>query len=290
MAINISKKQKKLAEKNFYFLPEILFDKRLIILKKIFIRFVTYQKKIHNLINLTLKNLILLYSRNYRSSNYNITSCDFANFSDQFIINNWFFCPEFLDQVSYSYLLKNWPSKFFFKSRLQVEKNYQTGMEHYTFNDKKEYSRDIKHNKFFLDFYTYLESAEFKKKLFNLQKGEKKYDYELFSIIASNSYPGSFLAPHKDSIAAYDEKKDTMINCIFFVDGNNQDTEFSGATGLYEDNNFEKKIFLPNNLKNTLLVYNSTSNFFHGFQFLKKGNFRKAITFQFKKILNNNIN
>ena len=72
----------------------------------------------------------------------------------------------------------------------------------------------------------------------------------------------------------------TSINCIHFIDGNDNDVEFSGGTGIYEDNEFKKKIFVPKSLKNSILIYNSKKSFYHGFDFIKKKNYRKAIAFQ----------
>ena len=96
------------------------------------------------------------------------------------------------------------------------------------------------------------------------------YDYKLYSIIASNAQEKSFLAPHMDTIASIKDYKNKMINCIFFVKGNDGDIEYSGVTGLYKDNNFEDKIFQPKTINNSILIYNSTTEFFHGFKTLKK--------------------
>ena len=70
-----------------------------------------------------------------------------------------------------------------------------------------------------------------------------------------------------------------IYNFIYFIDGNNENAEFSGATGIFKDNEFKKPIFVPKNLKNTCLVYNSTDNFFHGFKLVEKFGFRKQLHF-----------
>ena len=95
-------------------------------------------------------------------------------------------------------------------------------------------------------------------------------------MVGNNSY----LAPHIDGVQT---EKSKTYNFIFFIDGNNSNPSLSGGTGLYSDNNFEKPIFIPTTLKNSVLIYNSTSEFYHGFNFtiLDKKTFRKTINFQF---------
>ena len=65
--------------------------------------------------------------------------------------------------------------------------------------------------------------------------------------------------------------------------GDDNNLAFSGATGIYQDNNFEKPLFLPTTLKNSVLIYKSTLSFYHGFQFTKlpKNVYRKTVNFQF---------
>ena len=42
-----------------------------------------------------------------------------------------------------------------------------------------------------------------------------------------------------------------------------------------------KTNFIPKNIKNTCLIYNSSDKFFHGFKTIARNGHRKAITFQF---------
>ena len=82
-----------------------------------------------------------------------------------------------------------------------------------------------------------------------------------------------------DSISL--ERKDLNINFIYFVDGNDYNVEYSGGTSIYEDNEANKILLKPKTLKNSLLIYDNTKSFFHGFKIMKKKCFRKAVTFQF---------
>ena len=73
---------------------------------------------------------------------------------------------------------------------------------------------------------------------------------------------------------------------IYFVDGCNINPELSGATGMYVDNEFKNPLFIPNTLKNSCLIYNSSSKFFHGFQKIDTPNnvTRKTINFHFTPV------
>lgn len=130
------------------------------------------------------------------------------------------------------------------------------------------------------DYYNFIISdklSEFINKLVN-----DELNFECYSIACSSAWPKSFLAPHIDTVSKDNDIRKTL-NCIHFIDGNDDDVEFSGGTGIYEDNEFKKKIFIPKSLKNSLLIYNSKNIFYHGFDVMKKKNHRKSVMFQFFK-------
>ncbi len=79
-----------------------------------------------------------------------------------------------------------------------------------------------------------------------------------------------------------DKSIPNIINIIYFVDGLD-DTINSGGTGIYSDNEFKDPIFIPSKIKNSMLIYNSKSQFYHGFNFMKKNSYRFAITCEFKE-------
>ena len=74
----------------------------------------------------------------------------------------------------------------------------------------------------------------------------------------------------------------SMINCIFFIYAN-PNNKSSGGTGIYKDNQFLNKVFEPSNLCNSLLIYKTDKDFFHGFDEMPKGSLRYAITAQFNQ-------
>ena len=81
----------------------------------------------------------------------------------------------------------------------------------------------------------------------------------------------------------YDNGYIIKIFTARYMGRNDDNIQLSGATGIYNDNDFNSPIFIPNSLKNTLLIYSSTTNLFRGFQLTKMPNnvYRKAINFQF---------
>lgn len=48
----------------------------------------------------------------------------------------------------------------------------------------------------------------------------------------------------------------------------------AGGTGIYKDNQFSNKIFEPSNLCNSLLIYKTDKDFFHGFNEMPNGSLR----------------
>ena len=107
----------------------------------------------------------------------------------------------------------------------------------------------------------------------------------MYSFITSIAEKDSILFCHKDSITNLNEnttvlKKNSALNCIFFIKGiNNQNN--TGATGIYNTNDFSNPIFVPKILNNSLLIYKSDANLYHGFDKMKKNSFRFTINTQF---------
>lgn len=109
----------------------------------------------------------------------------------------------------------------------------------------------------------------------------KLNDFKVWSIACSLAKEGSFLTSHMDTVAD-DKSVPHMINIIYFVDGA-KDPEYSGGTGIYEDNEFKKPIFIPKTMKNSALIYDSKCLFYHGFNIMSKNSFRYAMTFQLRR-------
>lgn len=288
MAIKYSKKLVEEAFENAYYVPK--FQNKLI--RKIFkIVNIFIIKKIRKSI-FFIKNFyvnILVFAKlAFKKKKIfiitpSIEEKNYSNISKRLNNNGWVFIENFIDLKFYNQLLKKWPSNLYFKYKNNPLKNYLWGFEYLNNKDKGSYylNNDDKKLQLFdelKEYYNFILSKSFKQFINKISVAE--LDFECISINSTIAKKNAFLIPHIDTI--HDEKTNQFtLNCIHFIDGNNNDIEYSGGTGIYKDNEFQKKIFIPTSLKNSLLIYNSRLKFFHGFKKIKKNNFRKAIAFQF---------
>lgn len=282
MAINFSPKQIQRAKINFYgsfYSEKNKFSKLiLLIYKRVNIRIINYVNYLlrirFKLFNNSKKKLN--YKLNFQHLSHNIISESSSNF----IKNGYCYLENFLNEDNYVNLKNNWPPKCFFYEADSPEKNYNFAFR-YCVNKKKEvYPKKEMHNiKYFLEhqkFYHDLENSnEFEELLYKITTNP---NYKFYSAATSYAKQGSYLAPHMDSVYSLNNKK--MLNMIYFVDGS-EDPIKSGGTGIYADPDFEQPLLTPQTLKNSVLIYNSKNDFFHGFDIMKKNSFRHAITFQF---------
>ena len=276
MAVEISNKQLVASYQNFFgnFYPL----KNDTIFKKIIIKILQFLfpliVKILNSKRLFLSKLKKIYfDQNIKSKkieiNLNQSSRNFLN------NNGWCFIENFLDDNTYNSIYNYWPDENHFLLGSKLVKYYYTAFK----SVKKSKPKNIEKFYYLNNFYDYICSEQFDFQMSNfLSNNDDKY--KCYSILSSICKKNNFLAPHRDGIAKKNLDK-KVFNFIYFIDGNNSIPEFSGATGLFEDNNFEKANFIPKNIKNTCLVYDSSDKFFHGFKALAKNGHRKAITFQF---------
>lgn len=285
MAEDISQKIIDKAYCNAYYIPNF----KNVLIKKIFkvllIKIISIYRVIISYIKKIFLKLLLTFmkSNNEKNSIITIKKIDFENKSEELKKNGWCYIENFLDDKSYENIKKNWPNNIFFKFKNNPIKFYYIGLEYLGFLPGKYLDYDkkiISLHPYLKHYYNYILSNEFSEFINKLVND--KINFQCYSIACSSAWPKSFLAPHIDTISVDDDINKTL-NCIHFVDGNDDDVEFSGATGIYEDNEFKKKIFIPKSLKNSLLIYNSKKNFYHGFDIMKKKNYRKTVMFQFFK-------
>lgn len=279
MAIKISETQLNLARKRyygkFYFTNDLTFIK--VLINKILISFLKFKISIVNLNRKIFSFFIKISNSSTMSSkkvnfNVNIDKSDLAKYSSDLEKKNFAFIENFLTKDCYQHILDNWPSINFFNHNQKIIKFYSIGFRN---RDKKklDYNNSIKNT------YNFIESLEFEKFINELVYFEKA-EYRISGIASTMVGNNSFLAPHVDGVQKIDRK---TYNFIYFIDGDNSDPLLSGGTGIYSDNNFEKPIFLPTTLKNSVLVYNTTTDFYHGFNFtnLQNNVYRKTINFHF---------
>ncbi len=284
MATGLSEKQLNLARKfyygKFYFTNSKLhFFMKLI--NKFLIYFFNFKTLLINLKRILFRNLnISLKKKHYNKVeiNINIKDKDLDRYSNELKKNKFVFIENFIDNNTYQQVLENWPNINFYQKSSKIIKNYSIG---FLLNRENKSSDNFQKYIELKELYKFISSSQFSK-IINKLLNFENLDFYNYSILSSMVGNNSFLIPHIDGVI---NKKDSIVvyNFIYFVDGNDSNLAFSGATGIYQDNNFEKPLFLPTTLKNSLLIYKSTESFYHGFQFTKlpKKIYRKTINFQF---------
>ena len=260
--------------KNFCFLINVyLFDKIKIIYAKI--KFFFFLKK---------------KTKNKTEFKINFISINLKEYSDTYKKNGYVFVENFLSKDSYKTLLKNWPADDFFPPRLSPIKYYSFsfGFDNQdtnylidkSINEKISSVKYLDYNLALKELYSFLMSDRNEKNFSQLCSNDERWKcYLIFSTLAKEN---GYLLPHFD-VVNYNQNVYSTFNVSLFLDGNNENPVNSGALGLYHDNKFQKPIFIPNNLKNSLLIYDTKKNFFHGFPRIGKGGHRKTINMAFLK-------
>lgn len=276
MSVKFSENQINLARKKYYGklyfndnlnIIKIIINKFLIILFKIRVLGINTKRKIFSFVlkifGGKLKNLHKI------ECELNVNQSDLNRYSSDLEKKNYTFINNFLTDSSYKSLLKSWPKIDFFSQSSNILKFYSVGFKDINSFDNQELKK----------IFLFIKSPEFEQFINQLLKFENE-NYYNYSIGLTMAGDNSFLVPHIDGVQKTNSK---TYNFIFFVDGNDSNPSLSGGTSLYLDNDFKKPFFTPSTLKNSVLVYNSTSEFYHGFNFtsLQKNIYRKTINFQF---------
>jgi len=288
MAIEKSKYLVNLAFEKAYFVPSLKNELLKKVIKVFLIKLLSPLRIAKFFFTVNFLHPFLYYFSLKRDNNENLISIsvkDFSQFSDEYNNNNYLFFKDFIDVNFYNGLLENFPKKIYFKHKNDPTKFYYWGFEYIKWVNRKYLNFDGKLiTKFTLieKYYNFILSNKFLenfKKILSVQGSKKNFSLEVASINATYADRGAFLIPHKDT-ANISPDNETTHNCIHFIDGNDANIENSGGTGLYLDNFFQKKVLLPSTLKNSLLIYNTKLDLFHGFNFINKNSFRKAFAFQ----------
>lgn len=187
----------------------------------------------------------------------------------------YIFLTNFINQEYYDKLLDSFPEIHELNKSKSPLKNYDIGYIYL----KDRHNPSFKNKNYLSNFYDYIRSKKFQKEVSMIF--DNQYNFFCKNILTSIATKSSFLIPHKDSLSK--EKKDINLNFIYFVDGYDKNIEYSGGTFISKDNNGNKILLSPLTLKNSVLIYDNTRDFFHGFRILKENCYRKAITFQFNQ-------
>jgi hypothetical protein len=289
MAIEKSEHLVNKAFENAYFVPNIKnkFLKKIIKIFLIKLLSLFRKAKFYFVVGI-LHPFLFYFSLNLRDKN-NVTTIsvkELSQYSNDYNKKNFIFIENFIDIDFYNKLINDFPNKMYFKHKNDPTKFYYWGFEYLSelINDKYlNFDGQLLSKFAFVEkYYNFILSNLFSenfKKMIQLKDTKSEFSLKVLSINATYADSGAFLIPHKDSAYLLDSSE-LVHNCIHFIDGDDSNIEESGGTGLYLDNEFQKKVFIPSTLKNSLLVYNTKANLFHGFNFIKKNSFRKAFAFQ----------
>ena len=271
MSINFSENQINYASKKFYgklyvTKPNLKFIDKVInkILINVYLfkfTLVNFKRQIFKIISLTFNSK---NDKKIINFTYNLSENLIQRASNDLKLKNFTYVENFLSPESYKYLNDNWPNINYFKHHKQIIKHFSSGFRH-----KKQSSIEKTFNRFnnyfaLRKFYEYLLSNEFNKfynKLINFEND----NYELDAISSKMASKDSYLIPHIDGVFKKD-KKSQHYNFIYFLDGYDENPDLGGATGFYKDNEFKFPIFIPRTIRNSLVIYNQSEDFYHGFK------------------------
>ena len=285
MAIQMSENQLNYARKKFYgefyvTRPQLKFSDKLI--NKILINIYLFKYTIVNIKRKILRIIYILINKkvDQKILNFkiNLDKNSIQKISNELKINNFTFIENFLSEESYKHLVNNWPNINYFDHNKQIIKHYNSKTE---WSCKKSFN-NLNYSNNLRNFYKFLLSKEFKK-FYNDLVYFKKKDYNIKSISSSMASNGSYLIPHIDGVKDNSDENQ-HYNFIFFVDGYDENPILGGGTGFYKDNEFQSPLFIPRTIKNSLVIYNQSENFYHGFKTIDcpKNIYRKTINFQIK--------
>ena len=194
--------------------------------------------------------------------------------SGELATKGYLFLENFLDEESYRLLLENWPKKRWFEPLRfrQNGKSYDSG---FRWNeDTGRFDDSILRNPAIFSFYKKLKSSEFCDNLTAIANDNVKR--ENFSLLLTQSYSHSYLTPHQDSMGPSQTINNSLINIIYFVEANGRGWE-AGGTSIFADATFSKPLLVPQNLNNSVLLYRTSEQVWHGFPKIKLRKFRKTL-------------
>jgi len=283
----------KKAEINAYYFPNFILEIKNPLLRKILI---ILQRKLINqlrkIINLKRK-IFVKYFEKKKEDNFNkFKIVDLSKYSETYKEKGYCFVENFFDQNTYKKLMEHWPSENYFPTRAAQGKFYSFSIKYdlldpvllkeKSVNEKIKEVKNLDNIPLYKNFYKFLLSTETNLNFKKLMPDSENEIWNFCLTILTSAKEKSFLIPHIDGYIR-NEEIPKSCNVGIFLDGNNNNAIGSGSLGLYEDNQFKKPIFIPTNLKNCALIYDTQKKFYHGFNFMEKNCYRKTINLAYMK-------
>lgn len=190
--------------------------------------------------------------------------------------HRWAFVEPCLDPEFHAVFRAHWPERRYFTAPFQLYKSYDKGFRWVLENQGRSYwDEHLKRlegsvsapppRPDFADdhplvraLFEYLRGDENTERLTRFTGRPQRLHLNRFQL--TRSYPGTFVAPHKDTT----QPVENWINVIIFVDGTGGPR--SGGLAILEDNTFEKVVFEAGSVRNSCLIYDPAAPFFHGFE------------------------
>lgn len=185
----------------------------------------------------------------------------------------WTFVEPFFEAPNHRALVAGWPRRCYLEPPTDLFKSYDRGLE--WLRDKPD-PEGIDRHPALRSTYDDLRSEEFARRVTAFAGG--KHDLACYSLIATRTWPGSNVAPHRDT-TAYLPEGEHFLNMVIFIAGSGGNG--SGGLAILEDNTFERTMFKSAKLTNTALIYATNAPFFHGFEPVRLGKYRWALLAQF---------
>ena len=293
MAILMSKNQLDNARKNYYgkfyvtkknlnFVDKVI-NKILISIYLFKYMLVNTKRKFFRSISISSSKKSIQKSINF---SINLDEKAIKKISNELNLNNYTFIENFLSEESYKYLINSWPNINHFDHHKTIIKHFSSGFRHNSESSLNKTFSNFRDNFVLRKFYEFLLSNEFKN-FYNKLIIFEKNSYELSAISSKIAPNNSYLIPHMDGVLKNKETKQ-HYNFILFLDGFEENPVLGGATGFYSDNEFKNPIFIPHTIRNSLVIYNQSQDFYHGFKTIEcpKDIIRKSVGFQIKPIIN----
>jgi len=182
---------------------------------------------------------------------------------------HWAFVDQIWDSEFHKNLVSHWPPNRYLNPIKSLGKAYDTGM---IWN--RSVSKDLEYLSEFPAIeqaYRYLISDGFCERVTNVCGDNVRR--RCYQLRLTRSFQGSHVIPHVDTL-----DNPYFVNMIFFVDGND------GGLGIWNDNELQDPIFIPQNLRNSCLMYDMSESFYHGFGPMRLGTFRWTINAAYDKV------
>lgn len=194
--------------------------------------------------------------------------------ADEFRDKSYAYLENALPSSCYESLVVQFPPRKFFDPFYDLTKTYDWG---FVWNRGKPDPEYLDLFPALKAMYDYVRSNEFCQKVTEMCGDD--VERQCYSIDTTFARSGAYLTPHQDAVIE-DGRGSAFVNFIYFVTGNGEPFT-CGGTSISSDAEMNKLLFVPNTLNNSMVMYKSQENIWHGFRPIGKGQCRRAIIFQY---------